>query len=70
MRIAAVQCLTVPDDLDHACDALACRLEWAGASGATLEICGAEVLMMAPGSTIRVMTCRVTDAHDRPRLGA
>ena len=29
MRIAAVQCLTVPDDLDHACDALACRLEWA-----------------------------------------
>ena len=28
MRIAAVQCLIVPDDLDHACDALACRLEW------------------------------------------
>jgi 5-aminopentanamidase len=29
MRIGAVQCLTVPDDLDHACDVLAWRLEWA-----------------------------------------
>jgi 5-aminopentanamidase len=29
MRIASVQCLTVPDDLDHACDVLAWRLEWA-----------------------------------------
>jgi 5-aminopentanamidase len=29
MRIASIQCLTVPDDLDYACDALACRLEWA-----------------------------------------
>jgi 5-aminopentanamidase len=29
MRIASVQCLTVPDDLDYACDVLASRLEWA-----------------------------------------
>ena len=29
MRIAAVQCLTVTDDLDHTCDVLARGLDWA-----------------------------------------